>query len=72
MIKKRINYTEINLKNKKKTLIIFEGIYNCNLWNYLLISKSNDKTCASKIVNQNIYIDSLKLKIINKGTSLWW
>ncbi len=66
MIKKRINYTVTHLKTDKKNLVVFESIYNRNLWSYLLISKRNE------IVNQNFYIDSLKLKIINKEISLQW
>ncbi len=66
MIKKRINYTVTHSKTNKKNLVVFESIYNRNLWSYLLISKRNE------IVNQNFYIDNLKLKIINKEISLQW
>ncbi len=72
MIKKNIYYSTMYLKNKKRNLTVFKSIYNHNLWKYLLINKKKDKTCLLEIINQNWYIDSLELKIINKRTSLRW
>ncbi len=70
MIKKKLYYSTMYLKNKKRNLVVFENIYNHNLWKYLLINKKSDKTCLLEITKQNCYIDGLELKIINKRTSL--